>query len=155
MLLCLAVLCQMVFFVSCHEDSSSAAPHVARQTVMVFMPWSTNLETFFEENIKDFEKAIAEGVLTEERVVVCIATDSATSIYLELRQEKGKAVRDTLQTISHPDYTNPATLTSMFLDLSHYAPAHRYSLIIGGHGMAWLPAASSLGKLPARRVNSM
>ena len=152
MLLCLVVLCQIAFFVSCHEDSSPAT-HVARQTVMVFMPWSTNLETFFEEIIKDFEKAIAEGVLTDERVVVCIATDTTTSMYLELRQEKGKAVRDTLQTISHPDYTNPATLTSMFLDLSHYAPAHRYSLIIGGHGMAWLPATASLGKLPVRRMN--
>ena len=55
MLLCIVVLYQSVFFVACHEDYTPT-PHIARQTVMVFMPWSTNLEAFFEENIDDLEK---------------------------------------------------------------------------------------------------
>jgi len=151
MLLCIVVLYQSVFFVACHEDYTPT-PHIARQTVMVFMPWSTNLEAFFEENIDDLEKAITEGVLTDERVVVCIATDAVTAMYVELRQENGKAVRDTLKTISHPDYTHSSNLTALFLDLSCYAPAHRYSLIIGGHGMAWLPASSRQSNLPTQRI---
>lgn len=150
-ILCLMLTCLTLLLVSCHSDPDPV-PHISRQTVMIFMPWSTNMDDFFEENLEDFGKAIAEGALTDERVVVCFATDASKAIYMELRQENGKVVRDTLQTITHPDYTRSGNLTSMFLDLSRYAPAHRYSLIIGGHGMAWLPVGTQQSHSPAHRV---
>ncbi len=131
-----------ILFTACHDDSAPET-HVSRQTVMIFMPWCSNMVGFFEDNLRDLEKAVGEGVLTDERVVVCIAPNPQKVMYIELREEKGKSVRDTLQTITNPDYTLPGNITTMLRDLTQYAPARRYSLIIGGHGMAWLPVGST------------
>lgn len=134
------VLMTSVLLLSCHEHLCELPePHGSRQTVILFMPWSTNMKDLFDENIADFEKAIGEGILQDDRVMVCIATSVDRACIIELRLENGKSVRDTLQTIDHPYFTNSSQITRMLHDISTLAPARRYSLVVGGHGMSWLP----------------
>ena len=134
------VLMTSVLLLACHDHHpESCEPHVSRQTVIIFMPWSTNMKEMFDENIADFEKAIGEGILQDDRVMACIATSVDRACIIELRMEDGKGVRDTLQTIDYPRFSNSSQITRMLNDIKAIAPARRYSMVAGGHGMAWLP----------------
>lgn len=132
---------------SCHEEDEPQ-PVVIDQTVIVFMPWSTNLYPFFRQNINDIERAINAGMLKQERILVCIAGTQARADVVELRLEQGRCVRDTLHAYSYPDFTRTADITRMLNDMRALSPTPRYSLIIGCHGMGWLPA----GQSPRRAV---
>ena len=147
----MVILMGAVLLGACHDDPEHEPP-LTRHTVMLFMPWSNNMVDFFEANIEDFEKSIAEGILQGDRVVVCLATDAKTAIFMELKNDNGKAVRDTFQVVAHPNYTLRENLTDMLVELRNHAPAQRYSLIIGGHGMAWLPADTGQSHLPVYRM---
>ena len=134
------VLITSALLLSCHEQHSEIyEPNVSQQTVILFMPWSTNMKDFFDENIADFEKAVGNGILQDERVVACIATSVDRACIIELRMEDGVGIRDTLQIIDHPYFTKSSHITRMLNDIKAIAPARRYSMVVGGHGMAWLP----------------
>ena len=51
---------------SCHDDDEPI-DEPTEQTVIFFMPWSTNMTPYFEQNIVDFETAIKGGLLKNER----------------------------------------------------------------------------------------
>ena len=108
------------------------------------MPWSTNMTPYFEQNIADFKTAIKGGLLKNERVIVCISSTKSRANVIELRQEQG--VRDTLMFYSQPDFTQRENITTMLNDVRAIAPAWRYSLIVGCHGMGWLPVSTSLAR---------
>lgn len=58
---------------ACHDDNEPTSDPT-EQTVIFFMPWSTNMTPYFEQNIADFETAIKGGLLKNERVIVCISS---------------------------------------------------------------------------------
>ena len=62
---------------------------------------------------------------------------------IELKQEQGQCIRDTLMFYSQPDFTQRENITTMLNDVRAIAPARRYSLIVGCHGMGWLPVSTS------------
>ena len=141
------ILLAIVLLPSCREEDEPQ-PVVFDQTVIVFMPWSTNLYPFFRQNINDIERAINAGMLKQERILVCIANTRTQANLVELRLEQGRCVRDTLYAYSHPDFTRTADITRMLNDIRALSPTPRYSLIVGCHGMGWLPA----GQAPRRAV---
>ena len=127
----------------CHEtlEEPTVEPTVASRTLVVFMPWSTNMKEFFDENVAGIEQAMAQRDLRDERVVVCIATSTTHAALVELRHEGGMSHRDTLRHIAQPDFTTEAAIAQLLTDIKGIAPAHRYAMIVGGHGMAWIPKA--------------
>lgn len=133
----------LTLFAACHEDKPQKEVHLSRQTMVIFMPWSTNMKPFFDINIVDFEKGLVDQGLIDDRVVVCIATSPSSFSMIELKIENGEVMRDTLKTTNNPDFTKSANITKMFSEVTQTAPAHHYSLIVGGHGMAWLPVATT------------
>ena len=117
------------------------------QTVFMYLPWSSNLTSYFRQNIADFETAIAGGILKNERVVVFFMTSPTEASLFELKHRGGKSVRSTFKTYSFEasnpaPYTTAAGITSILEDVIHYAPANRYAMVIGCHGMGWLPVSS-------------
>ena len=141
----LALLWGVIFiFTACRdEEFEPIIDDATEQTVIFFMPWSTNMTPYFEQNIIDFETAIKDGLLRKERIIVCIASTTQRANVIELRQEQGQCVRDTLKFYSQPDFTKRENITTMLNDVRAIAPARRYSLIIGCHGMGWLPSSKS------------
>ena len=109
------------------------------QTVVMFFPWSTNLKSAFQRNVQDFSDMIARRGLKGERVVVCMATTSTDAALFELKVKKGKCVADTLRRYKNRTFTSASSMASLFSDIKTMAPAERYGLIVGSHGMAWLP----------------
>ena len=136
----LTLLLASCLFTSCHDDDE-LIDEPTEQTVIFFMPWSTNMTPYFEQNIADFETAIKGGLLKNERVIVVISSTKSRANVIELRQEQG--VRDTLMFYSQPDFTQRENITTMLNDVRAIAPACRYSLIVGCHGMGWLPVSTS------------
>ena len=79
------------FLMSC-SDSDEPIPEEIRneKTLLMYMPWSSNLTSYFYQNIKDMESCIEElGGLSDERVLVFISTSPTEANLFEIKYEKG------------------------------------------------------------------
>ncbi|MDH6357955.1 clostripain-related cysteine peptidase [Parabacteroides sp. PF5-9] len=113
------------------------------QTVFMYMPWSSNLTKYFEQNISDFETTIKKNILKNERVLIFFASSPTKATLFELKYDKGECVRDTLKTYANPAYTTANWITSILNDVKTYSPANRYGMIISCHGMGWIPVSAT------------
>lgn len=144
-----------VLMTSCYEvtelsDTGEDGPvGPATQTIIVFMPWATNLYDVFQQNITDIEKAIVEKRCDQSNIIVCIADSERQSHLIALRRDHDQCVHDTLATYSR-NLTDASSITGMLRDVETVAPAPRYAMIIGCHGMGWLPVGST--RQAARRA---
>lgn len=107
----------------------------------MYLPWSSNLTSYFYTNVSDLKSVIKQGVLKEERVVVYFATSATEANLYELVYKDGDCVEAPLKsyTYTNPDYTTAEGITSILNDVQSFSPAERYAMIIGCHGMGWLP----------------
>jgi len=112
------------------------------QTVFMYMPWSTDLTSYFHNNIADLEKAVKKNILKNERFLVFLSTSSTEAILFELRYYKGQCIRDTLKSFTDPALTTSTWITSLLNDVKDFSPANRYSMIISCHGLGWIPVSS-------------
>ena len=55
----------------------------------MYLPWSTNLTSYFYDNITDLEKAIAEKGLEQEKVIVFMSTSALEAEMFEIVYNKG------------------------------------------------------------------
>ncbi|MBR4845949.1 MAG: Clostripain family protein, partial [Bacteroidaceae bacterium] len=122
------------------------------QTLLMYMPWSNNLTGFFKINIADMEDAIADGVLENERVLVYLATSAKQASLFELvyNAADGTCERKMVKEYEYeePVYTTTEGIASILNDMKTYAPATRYSMTIGGHGLGWVPVQETRVLLP-------
>lgn len=127
--------------VSCRKDDDWT-PDDTEQTLFMYMPWSTNLTSYFEQNIADFEKAIQDDILKNNRVIVFFSTSPTEATLFELKYNKGKCIRETIKNYQNVPYTTADGITSILHDVTSFAPARHYAMIISCHGMGWLPVSS-------------
>ena len=122
---------------------------IAPQTVIMYLPWSGNLYSYFLKNIEDAKTAVARDILHEGRLLVFLQTSTTDGSLRELYYENGKCREVTLKVYEGLDVTQKEVITKLFTDFAAEAPAERYGLTIGSHGMAWIPApgTSSVARL--------
>lgn len=128
-------------------DSGLSEPIIRpnnEQTVFMYLPWSTNLTDNFKQNIIDLEKVVATNVLKNERIIVFMCTKATEAALFELVYEDGKAVRKTYKYYDYPSptYTTAEGIASILDDVQDYTPAKRYAMIIGCHGLGWIPVSN-------------
>lgn len=126
---------------ACDDDDDIIMPEQEdTQTLLMYMPWSGNLTSYFLVNIKDMGKAIQTGILKHERVLVFLATSRNRASMFELvYNERGDTcIRKPLKFYENHPCTTAEGITSLLEDMKNFAPADRYSMTIGGHGMGWL-----------------
>lgn len=140
------------FFASC-EKEDTPEPSVVQRTVFVYMPWSTDLLSYFEKNIDDMQIAIGKGILKNERVLVFLSTTSNDATLFELKYEGGECTRKILKTYENPAFTTEAGITSILNDVKSYAPADGYSMIVGSHGLGWIPVSSAATRSVGQRMH--
>lgn len=130
---------------SCNQSNEPIPEEVINEkTLLMYMPWSSNLTSYFYQNIKDMESCIEEmGGLHNERVIVFISKTSTEASLFEIKYENGKCQRIDIKPYTFPAFTTEAGITQILEDVISYAPAKRYSMIIGCHGMGWLPVKAS------------
>lgn len=126
--------------ISCRDNEDPIIPEKqTEQTIIMFFPWSTNLLSYFQQNIRDFSEAIEKKGLNSERVIVCLSSSPSTAELFELKYKDGKCIADTLKYYQDQSFVNHFDITKMLNDIKNVSSASRYGLIIGCHGMGWLP----------------
>lgn len=119
------------------------SPTVAPQTVVMYLPWSGNLYTHFLQNIEDVKKAVAGNILHDSRLLLFLQTSTTKGTLSELYYDNGECRETELRTYEDLDVTQAETITGIFDYIKQTAPAERYGITIGSHGMAWIPASGS------------
>lgn len=126
---------------SCQKEEIPSADN--ERTLFMYLPWSTNLTSYFYQNIDDIEDAISRRGLDKERVLVFLSTSSTEAELFEITVNNGTCTRQILKEYTRPTFTTKEGLTGILNDMKSFAPAKTYSLIVGCHGMGWLPVAQS------------
>lgn len=139
-----------LFLTSCNKEDWLEELPPNDHTMIVFMPWSSNLQSTFVENIKDLERAVENYQLKSCRVVVAMSTSPTETELFEMSYYRGQAIRDKLITYPHADFTSEAAITTLLNDIKNTVPAPRYSLIIGSHGLGWLPVSATANSRSVR-----
>lgn len=126
------------FLMSCVKEEMEL-PN--QKTLLMYLPWPEDrtLTKAFKTNLSDLEKAISRNGLKDEKVVVFMSTGSTQATMYEITCKNGICKHDTLKNYSNPSFTTAEGIASILSDMKRVAPALTYAMIIGGHGMSWLP----------------
>lgn len=153
-LLILCFLVSSASFVSCKEDEPRQVVVEKEHTLFMYYPWSSNLLAYFETNLSDMEIAMQRNGLANQHVVVFLATSATEAEMFVYSIANGKFQRTKLKDFHFetPAYTTAEGIKAILEIVKASAPAKNYSMIIGGHGMGWLPVNHSRAvyRLPER-----
>lgn len=157
----LALLLSVLVLVACDDKNTYEEPVAPEQTLLMYFPWSgndsgsTGLLSHFLTNIDDMEEAIRYNAPEGCRVLVYLVErkvetgiGGATNTYFEgslqeLKARGGKVERVQLTSYRDPDMTEAEQIARLLKDVQAYAPAPRYAMTIGCHGMGWIPAMAT------------
>ena len=133
----------IVVGVSCSNGDNPDGPDVpvtpVGQTVFMFFPWSNSLLSDFRRTVEDMQTVVAQRSMKDERVMVFMATSEREAVLFELKKQNGRCLTDTLRRYSDRPFTSRQWLTSLFSEVMTIAPASRYGMVVGCHGLAWVP----------------
>ena len=133
----------IVVGVSCSNGDSPDGPDMpvtpVGQTVFMFFPWSNSLLSDFRRTVEDMQTVVAERSMKNERIMVFMATSEREAVLFELKKQNGRCLTDTLRRYSDRPFTSRQWLTSLFSEVMTLAPASRYGMVVGCHGLAWVP----------------
>lgn len=133
----------IVVGVSCSNGDNPDGPDVpvtpVGQTVFMFFPWSNSLLSDFRRTVEDMQTVVAQHSMKDERVMVFMATSEREAVLFELKKQNGRCLTDTLRRYSDRPFTSRQWLTSLFSEVMTLAPASRYGMVVGCHGLAWVP----------------
>lgn len=129
--------------VSCSNGDSPDGPDVpvtpVGQTVFMFFPWSNSLLSDFRRTVEDMQTVVDQRSMKDERIMVFMATSEREAVLFELKKQNGRCLTDTLRHYSDRPFTSRQWLTSLFSEVMTLAPASRYGMVVGCHGLAWVP----------------
>lgn len=129
--------------VSCSNGDSPDGPDApvtpVGQTVFMFFPWSNSLLSDFRRTVEDMQTVVAQRSMKDERVMVFMATSEREAVLFELKKQNGRCLTDTLRRYNDRPFTSRQWLTSLFSEVMTLAPASRYGMVVGCHGLAWVP----------------
>ena len=133
----------IVVGVSCSNGDSPDGPDVpvtpVGQTVFMFFPWSNSLLSDFRRTVEEMQTVVAQRSMKDERIMVFMATSEREAVLFELKKQNGRCLTDTLRRYSDRPFTSRQWLTSLFSEVMTLAPASRYGMVVGCHGLAWVP----------------
>lgn len=147
MRLVLVLLIVSFSMVSCEKEGNFPGSSTTERTVFMYLPWASNLAPYFKDNIADMERVVAKNILNNERVLVFFSSTSTEATLFELKYDKGKCVRSVLKSYVKPAFTTSAGITSILEDVKTFAPANNYAMIIGCHGLGWVPVSTSKSRI--------
>ena len=143
----IAIVFGCILLISCTKEDIDPTPKENNQTVFLYMPWSTNLTSYFHQNIADFETAIKkDGLLKNERFIVFFATSSNEATLFEIENKNGTCVRNTLKSYTTTAFTTAEGIASLIDEVKRFAPAPKYAMIVSSHAMGWLPVSGTKAK---------
>ena len=154
-------LAAFILFASCSDEDPDPVPQppvIETNTIFVYMPWSGStkkdpgLYSFFLTNIQDIKTAIVnQGGLGNKKLMIFISMKVDKGALINVQYKNGSCIDDT---VAIYDNTQPGLrlntaewITTLLKRVKQEAPANHYSMIVGCHGMGWIPAK------PSTRIN--
>lgn len=145
----------LLVFTSCHRedptpDPAPQPPTEAENTIFVYMPWSGSpgsLYPFFQKNLTDIKQAVeSQGGLGDKHLIVFISDSPSKGSLINVKYQQGRCVDDTVavfnNTLASQQLNSANWITTVLKRVQAYAPARSYSMIVGCHGMGWIPGNS-------------
>jgi hypothetical protein len=123
--------------ISCRKDPPTTIS--VERTVFVYMPWASNLLSYFKNNLEDLETSIVENKIQTDRFIVFLSESATGAKLFELKYENGKCTRVPLKSYTDPPFTTAAGISSILKDVVSSSSTSKYAMIIGSHGMGWIP----------------
>ena len=154
-------LVMLVVFASCSSEDPDPIPQPGAEvenTIFVYMPWSgvsdtdSGLYSYFLTNIQDIKSAIVnQGGLGNKRLMIFISTKVNKGALINVQYKNGRCVDDTVAIYNNKlaglKLNSAEWITTLLKRVKQEAPAKHYSMIVGCHGMGWIPAK------PSTRIN--
>jgi hypothetical protein len=138
--------------VSC-DESKDIIEEYNQKTLIMYMPWSDNLTAYFYQNIADMEEAVRTYGLDKERVIVYISTSETEGEMFEIKYlNDGLTERPIIKQYTDLQLTTTNGIAEILNDAIAYAPAKKYDLVIGCHGMGWLPVSRAENLIRTREL---
>lgn len=135
--------------IGCSNDDDDTTPtptpnqQYSYRTILVFMPWSgpsNPLTGYFWQNIRDLQTAKKKWG-KGEKIIVYINTSGSKAVMFNIDDFTGNdsaSLSHYTQMDSIP-YTKAEGLAQLIDTMKAAAPATDYSMIVGCHGMGWIP----------------
>lgn len=137
---------------SCQKEDYEEKNFDIRHTVIVLMPYADNLTAAFQQNINDIEKAVREGQCRETRIILVHSTDEHSTEVVELYLSHGQCAKNTLTTFFASPFSDSQVIARLLQYVIENSYTPEYSLIVGGHGLGWLPVSATSSQQRSRRA---
>ena len=144
-LLLLAVL----LLAACKDDDElpliALPDYSAAQTIIIIQPYTQSLSSELAQNIRDIKQnIITHGGLRNSRLMLCQANTSSSATLKELYYANGTVQEITIKEYRNFKLAGKDNFATVLKDAKQQimnSESH-YSLIIGCHGMGWVPSAT-------------
>ena len=112
----------------------------APQTVIIHFI-GTALKYYFNQNIDKILEGLSSNIQGNAQVLAITTDSSYNATMYELRYDKnlGTAVKEKVKELSLSVPYNAALFEANLRKALQFAPAEKYALILGSHGLAWVP----------------
>lgn len=141
-----------LFVLNSCENNSSYSPNLpirsagTPQTVLMYFPYSSNLtHGFFPDDIDEVKNSVAKGHLGRGKILIFFETKKFNSTITELYHEDGVCKERLHATYTDLDITKAENIAAVWQKVIDVAPANKYAMTIGAHGLAWVPPLAPLG----------
>lgn len=75
-------------------------------------------------------------------MLVFLSTSPTEAILFEIIRQNGTCVRKRIKSYNSPTFTTHTRIASILNDAKSNAPAKRFAMVVGGHGLSWIPVVS-------------
>lgn len=132
---------------ACEKDDAEMRQTIGEQTLLMYLPWSGDsgaLTSNFLTNIQDMKEVVVDALPVGCRVLVFFMENNHSGRLFELLPNgRGEVYEADIKSYDSPAITTVEGIGQILNDVVTAAPASRYAMTIGCHGMAWIPASGS------------
>lgn len=118
---------------------------IASQTIIIHFVGTALREPYFTSNLQKMLEALSHNIQGDARVMAITTESTTDGILYELRYDEnlGKAVKEKVKDLDLKTPYNANLLKFNLQKALEFAPADKYALVIGSHGLGWVPKVSS------------
>lgn len=119
-------------------------PKDEKTQTLIFYFAGTDLTFYFYRNISAIKEALRKDIKGNSRVMLFFQQGEKKSAeIIELTYANGLCEEHKLSTYTLPEQMDAENLSKILSEIMRLAPADTYNLLIGSHGLGWIPMDGS------------
>ena len=135
---CALLLC----FTSCEKIDDTSEGNQTQTLIFYFA--GTDLTFYFYKNISAIKEALRQDIKGDSRVILFFQQGEKNSAeIIELTYKNGLCEEQKLAVHDLPKQMDADNLSFFLKEIMRHAPSDKYNLIIGSHGLGWIPMGAT------------